>query len=250
VVWKLYEYKVFPGKFNMDFDVSLIKSVERNIPILRFYGWAPYCISLGANQSYDDINKLMALENNIDIVKRPTGGRAILHAQELTYSVIMTNCENVSGKKLYEDISNALVYGLNNYDSKLSEVRLESINPNFPSLLKEPSGALCFASTARSEIKFNGKKLVGSAQRKFGSTILQHGSILVGEFHRKLVDFLNFDNKERNNLKTEISNKTTEISSITGNLVDIHHLQDSIIYGFENVFNAKFKINEFSFTAD
>ncbi len=73
---------------------------------------------------------------------------------------------------------------LNIINPKLNDVELENSNPNFAELLKESSGSLCFASTAKSEIKFNGKKLVGSAQRKFGSTILQHGSILIRTYHK------------------------------------------------------------------
>lgn len=243
--WKLIKYDKFSGQYNMDFDLQLVKNSESNTPILRFYGWNPFCISIGANQSYSEINKKNAELNNIEIVKRPTGGRAILHANELTYSVVMPNSYQLSGKELYKNISNALVFGLKEYDPKLSEVELENSNPNFAQLLKESSGSLCFASTAKSEIKFNGKKLVGSAQRKLGSTILQHGSILIGTFHRNLVDYLNVDIKEKKVLMHEINTKTTEISTIIDSDVDILQLQENIINGFEKVFKANFLVNDF-----
>lgn len=224
----------------MDYDLQLVKSVSPNSPILRFYGWKPYCISIGANQSYLEINNFLAENNHVDIVKRPTGGRAILHAEELTYSVIMPNSNEISGRKLYEAISQSIVYGLKDYNSKLDKVELENGNPDFGSLLKESAGSLCFASTAKSEIKFGGKKLVGSAQRKLGSTILQHGSILIGTYHKGLVEYLNVNEEEKLNLMNEIEEKTTEISSIINANVNINDLQETIVSGFENVLNAKF----------
>jgi lipoate-protein ligase A len=238
--WQLIEYKSFPGKYNMDFDLQLVKNCKPDSPILRFYGWNPYCISIGANQSFNEIDTELTQVSNIDVVKRPTGGRAILHAEELTYSVIMPNSKQISGKKLYEDISSAIVFGLKSYSSKLSEVKLENLNPNFSDLLKNSSGALCFASIAKSEIKYNNKKLVGSAQRKLGTTILQHGSILIGQSHRNLVNYLRIDGKEKSNLNIEIREKTTEISTILGEEVNIQRLQDSLISAFEEVLDAQF----------
>jgi len=240
IKWKLIEFDYFSGRYNMDYDLSLVKNCKQNIPVLRFYGWSPFCISIGANQSVSEIDEKYASKKNVDIIKRPTGGRAILHAKELTYSVIMPNSKHSSSKKLYEDISTAIVYGLRKFDSKLNNVQLENTNPNFKELLKESSGALCFASTAKSEIKFMGKKLVGSAQRKLGTTILQHGSILIGQYHKSLVDFLNINEFEKSKLKLEINSKTTEIETIIERNVELNQLQDSIICGFENVLEANF----------
>lgn len=241
--WRLLEYKADNGKFNMEYDLHLVNNVQSDVPILRFYGWTPYCISLGANQSFSDINTKLADAHGIDIVKRPTGGRAILHAEELTYSVVMPNVNNLSGKILYDDISNALVSGLRKFNSELANVELENINPNFKELLNNPSGSLCFASAAKSEIKFNGKKLVGSAQRKLGDTILQHGSILIGSYHKNLINYLNIDNKMKDMLYSEINNKTIEIENITNTPVDIHDLQECIISGFSEKFNTDFTVH-------
>jgi lipoate-protein ligase A len=242
--WQLISYKEFTGRYNMDFDLQMVKNSEVQNPILRFYGWQPYCISIGANQSFNDINQSLAAKNNIEIVKRPTGGRAILHAGELTYSVIMPNSSEISGKELYKNISNSIVHGLKYFSPKLNDVELENSNPNFAELLKESSGSLCFASTAKSEIKFNGKKLVGSAQRKLGSTILQHGSILINDYHQNLVNYLNISDSEKEKLSREITNKTIEISSIIHDEVNILQLQENIISGFEKVFSANFLVNE------
>ncbi len=246
--WNLIKYNSFTGKYNMEFDLQLVKENKDGVPVLRFYGWEPHCISLGANQSYQDINSELTNKHNIDVVKRPTGGRAILHAEELTYSVIMPNSEKVSGRGLYEQISLALVHGMQLFSEKLNDVELENVNPNFAKLLKESSGSLCFASTAKSEIKYRGKKLVGSAQRKLGNIILQHGSILAGKSHTKLVDYLNVDENEKSKLLVEMLEKTTEISTITNEPVNLIQLQNCIIKGFENIFDANFVTREHNYS--
>jgi lipoyl(octanoyl) transferase len=224
----------------MDFDIHLVRNCKDGEAYLRFYGWNPACISIGANQSFEEINKAAADKNYIELVKRPTGGRAILHSRELTYSVVISNQENISGRHLYEKISEAIVYGLRNFDPNLADISLENMQPNFSKLLTEPSGSLCFASTAKSEIKFNGKKIVGSAQRKIGNKILQHGSILIDTDHKNIVDYLNVDDSFKNDLKNEMENKTTELSTILKSSIDIIELQNNIILGFENIFQNDF----------
>lgn len=236
--WELIEYNVFDGKYNMEFDLELTNNCKPNTSYLRFYGWKPACISIGANQSFDDINIELAKKDNIDVVKRPTGGRAILHNEELTYSVIMPNIIDINGLEVYEKISLALVDGLKNYNSLLSNVSLESQQPNFSRVIKEIDGAICFGSIAKSEIKYLGKKLVGSAQRKIGNTILQHGSILVGPSHKNLVKYLNAYNDKKEILKKHITERTIELSTILGSKIEILDLQENIIKGFNNVFDV------------
>ena len=89
MIWQYINTGENTGSFNMDFDLSLVKETVPDTIILRLYRWNPYCISLGANQSYAGINEGKAAADGIEIVKRPTGGRAILHSEELTYSVVM-----------------------------------------------------------------------------------------------------------------------------------------------------------------
>ena len=237
--WRLIEYNTYPGKFNMEFDLGLVNRINDDTPILRFYGWEPHCISLGANQSFAEIDSSLAEKEKIDLVKRPTGGRAILHAEELTYSVVISS-NDFSGRYVYEKISRAIVEGLHHLHPSMQIVELESSNPRFTELLEKPSGSLCFASTAKSEIKFQGKKLVGSAQRKFGSKILQHGSILIGPAHKELVNFLKTGDYERAELLREMKEKTIELREITGQYIDIYTLQTYLIDGFKKEFNAEF----------
>ena len=238
--WNLLETGANTGKFNMDFDVKLIKQAQDDRIFLRFYKWNPYCISLGFNQAIETINVEKANEQGIDIVRRPTGGRAILHAEELTYSVVHPVDSSYLPKTLYREINFALKKGLKVYNPALQKIELEHNQPHFQSFYKEDKSSLCFAVSAKSEINYEGRKLVGSAQRKIGNLVLQHGSILCGKFHLNLVEYLNMPEAEKEKLKEEIKNTTTEISSITGEEVDYEKLADSLKTGFEEHFNFVF----------
>lgn len=245
--WFLIETGAATGKFNMTFDVELAQNCKSDEAYFRLYQWKPYCISLGANQKFEEINLLKAEKDKIDVVKRPTGGRAILHAEEITYSVVLPysnlfdKSRIFSAKEIYEKISRSLIRGLEIYHPIFSNLELESLQPNFPILLKKPTGILCFGSTAKNEVKFNGKKLIGSAQRKFNSVILQHGSILCGTFHRKLADYINVDEETKIFLAKELSEKTIEIETITQAPVNYKKLSDCLINGFEEIWKIKLR---------
>ena len=245
--WHLIESGSHKGRFNMKFDIELAKSCPANEAFFRLYKWKPYCISLGANQLFDDINIQKAEKDGIDVVKRPTGGRAILHAEEITYSVVIPLSFGLSPKQIYSKISHALLIGLAEYNSKLTSAELENQQPNFPDLLKQPSGVLCFASTAKSEVKFDSKKIIGSAQRKFNNVVLQHGSILCGTFHRRLPEYLNKTDEEIIKLKDDLKNSTTEISTILGEDVDYEKLSESLKKGFQKEFETVFAENKTEF---
>ena len=237
--WQLLNTGSNSGVFNMGFDIDLARNSKPGQAVLRLYRWRPYCISLGAHQSIDSVNLNKAADDNIEVVKRPTGGRAILHSEELTYSVIFPLSENLSAKDIYHDINLALIEGLKIYNSKLNEIEPESRQPDFPSFYKQEKSAICFAVPAKSELKYFGKKLVGSAQRKLENTILQHGSILCGLYHLNIVDYLYAENPQV--LKSEIENTTTDLGSILNEKIDYDGLAKSVAKGFEIKFDMKFE---------
>ncbi|MEJ2493803.1 MAG: hypothetical protein P8Y79_05695 [Ignavibacteriaceae bacterium] len=241
--WNLLDTGFNRGRFNMDFDVELVQRKLMDQTFLRFYRWKPYCISLGFNQLLESIDSERAKKDNIDIVRRPTGGRAILHAEELTYSVVYPVNGSYSLKTLYHEINLALKMGLEIYHPSLQKLELEHNQPQFQSFYKENKSTLCFAVSAKSEINFMGKKLVGSAQRKIGNLVLQHGSILCGKFHLNLVDYLNMHNDEKDKIREEISRTTTELSSIINEKVDYEKLIISLKAGFEKQFKFSFEDN-------
>jgi len=238
--WKLIRFDSYSGQYNMDYDIDLAKKCASETAYLRFYRWEPYCISLGANQKEEELDLIKIKNDKLDFVKRPTGGRAILHAEELTYSVILPTSSGLGSKEVYRNISEGLVKGLILYDEKLTGAELEDEQPDFINLLAQTSGSLCFASTAKSEVKYKGKKLIGSAQRKLNNALLQHGSVLCGKFHTKLPEYLNISYSEKDILKKELLEKTIELGTILDSEIDYHKLEDCLISGFENQMDIEF----------
>ncbi|MBK8662874.1 MAG: hypothetical protein IPN18_14180 [Ignavibacteriales bacterium] len=228
------------GEYNMKFDLRLADESEAESINLRLYTWDPYCISLGANQSFEslDIKKLTA--DGFECVKRPTGGRAVFHSEELTYSVVI-NSGAFTPKGAYKQINEALLLGLSFYDSRLTDAGLENEEVNFKQHYSSGLSAACFSVPSRSEVKFDGRKLIGSAQRKTGNVILQHGSINTGDFHKRIVDYLILSGEEKRDLQTLLDNKTSDIRSITGQEVDMQKLSDAIVKGFRQEFKLGFE---------
>jgi lipoyl(octanoyl) transferase len=247
--WLLINSGFNTGRFNMDYDIQLANNYKNDEIVLRFYRWDPYCVSLGANQPLDSINSELARQDNIDIVLRPTGGRAVLHAEELTYSVIYPLDFFSSAKDIYFQVNLALLKGLKKYDSRLSSFEMENHQPNFAEIYKQKNNAACFAVSAKSEIKISGKKIVGSAQRKFEKVVLQHGSILCGPFHKRITRYLNIQDEKKEEIEKEIEDNTIELGKILNQKIDYSRLTLSLCKGFEEHYNMIFS-NIFSSSND
>ena len=239
--WEFLNTESNTGEYNMNYDMNLAETIEPGSAMLRFYKWKPYCISLGANQDFSPINIKKAYESNIDLVKRPTGGRAILHSEELTYSVVYPLNNGFSPKDLYCEINLALKKGMIFFNNELEKIELEGEQPHFPNFYKNNKSDLCFAVSAKNELKFEGKKLVGSAQRKMNKSVLQHGSILCGDFHKNIVDFLFLNYEETEQMREEIKNTTTDLRSILNYEINYGLLGEAIKAGFEEHFKIKFE---------
>jgi lipoate-protein ligase A len=232
------------GSFNMDFDLKLVNKVkEERISFLRFYQWEPFAISLGYHQKIESINQILCARDSIDIVRRPTGGRAILHSDELTYS-ITTPLEVFSPNEIYYKINFALLEGLHLYDERLKEVELEKAQIDFKNFYKSSRSIPCFSSSARNEIKYQNKKLIGSAQRVINNVILQHGSILIGDYHKKIVDYLNLNDEEKRFLKEDLDAKTISLKEILKQEIELERLKVCLKKGFEIVFEINLVENE------
>jgi lipoate-protein ligase A len=239
-IWNFENTFENEGKFNMARDIELSRIVNTTgRATLRLYRWKPFTISLGYNQKEDILDLDKCNRDGIGVVKRPTGGRAILHAEELTYSVTMRMIEK-NPTQIYNEIGAALVYGLKLYDKRMQEVEFEKNQINFAELYKSYSSIPCFSSSAKYEIKHHNKKLVGSAQRMIGNTILQHGSILCGEFHKNLVDYLRLPNDKLSEIKTDLDLKTISIAEIIENEVDYPKLAACIKFGFQKKFSIAY----------
>ncbi len=243
--WQFINTGLHSGAFNMEFDIELAEKLQRQeiVPTLRVYGWNPWAISLGYNQSETDINKINCSKFGFDIVRRPTGGRAILHANEITYSVVMF-ADGKSVTEVYSEISRSLV---NSLQRICPEVSYETSQPNFQTLYKKQESIPCFSASARYEVQINGRKLVGSAQRRYSAdgmpdVVLQHGSILLGTEHKLLADVLNLENKNiKDKIIEDIEQKTIDLSSAAGRIVSFEETSEVIRSGFEGTMAIRFQ---------
>jgi lipoate-protein ligase A len=210
----------------MAVDAAILKSVEEGKapPTLRLYGWEPWCVTLGYNQDPSrELDPAALRERGWDFALRPTGGRAVLHAGELTYSILARRdaapwCATLA--ESYDRIGAAWAKALDGFG--LDMVRGAGDPYGDAGLRRESSeGELpappCFASSARAELAFtapssasegaadgepgsaprNVRKVVGSAQRRTRGAFVQHGSIPVTPDHERLVEVLPLDASRR-----------------------------------------------------
>ncbi|HEX6373626.1 MAG TPA: lipoate--protein ligase family protein [Longimicrobium sp.] len=170
--WRLVDTPPAPGAWNMAVDEALADGVrDGGPPVLRVYRWSPPCLSLGRNQPSDGYDREAIRTRGIDVVRRPTGGRAVLHHRELTYSVAAREDALGTLRQAYAAINRALVAGLRRLgvDARL--------HPAGPERAPVPSLAPCFEQPVEGEVTAAGRKLVGSAQRRERGVMLQHGSL-------------------------------------------------------------------------
>ena len=217
-------FKILSGEENMQKDFAIFEKAcceKSKEPVLRFYGWLPACVSLGRNQSEDTINKKYCFDNGIDIVRRITGGRSLLHQDELTYSFVCSvdfiGNENI--QKSYEIISGALLDGL----------KVLGIEADFGHKKPDTKYNYCMLLSTGADLNFQNKKLVGSAQYRANGYILQHGSIL----------YTINQNHIKNIFNEEIGEKLITLSEILPE-IKTEEIIFALKSGFEKKFNVKF----------
>lgn len=181
---KIIPYETRTGKENMQIDSDLLDFAIKNElkePIFRLYGWEPACVSLGRNQKDDFLDYELLKSKNIDVVRRLTGGRALLHDNEITYSFICPESFLQNGSHIvssYKEISQILIDKFKKRGIDLDFGASKPIKTGFDYCMLISTGAdLCYKE----------KKLIGSAQCRSHEYILQHGSILY-DYDKKLLE--------------------------------------------------------------
>jgi len=228
----------------MAIDWMLLESVEKTgVPVMRIYRWEPFCISLGYNQALSHINLDKCKRDNIDVVRRPTGGRAVLHAQEVTYSVIVPSTNPYSKESVtefYMLVSQGLAKGIQTLGvpAVLEKRGLDLHNHYKNSALS----ASCFSAAARYEVVVNGKKLIGSAQRRIKGGLLQHGSIITGDAHLELPFYLQSKSEqEQREMKKLIAEKTVSVGGYLQKDISYHKVGTAVKQGVAQELSVSFK---------
>lgn len=166
---KYIKFGTYTGEKNMQIDSDLLDKAiaeQEKEPIFRLYAWSPKCISLGRNQKDNFIRN-----KSIDVVRRLTGGRALLHDDEITYSCVMPAPEGVSVNDSYKEISGILIEFFKTLGIELDFGENKKISTKFD---------YCMLISTGADVCYRGKKIIGSAQFRKQGYILQHGSILFG----------------------------------------------------------------------
>ena len=201
---------------------------------LRLYAWTPPCLSLGYGQSYTDIDLDRLTSYGWEVVRRPTGGRAILHTDELTYAVIGSQEDPLlTGGVLesYQRLSIALLEAL-----KRMEITADTVAKNVAITEKMMDNPVCFEVPSNYEITFKGKKLIGSAQARRKNTVLQHGSLpLTGDLTR-IVQVLRYPNdSSRKEAAERLLSHATTVESVLGYKGDWWIASQAMISAFRSM---------------
>ena len=219
------------GARNMERDLAMLHSVQHGAYDIGFrsYAWDPWCVSLGRNQPSSALDEERCESRGIDVVQRPTGGRAVLHADELTYCIVMRIDATRSASFVYQQTHELIFTALQSMAEGLS-LSTDSTDLRTHYASSGALGQACFTSHARSEIVCGGRKVVGSAQRIISGYVLQHGSILCGSGHEMLADIIVATDAERDILRTELQHASATLAgpdnsyiapSVAANL--LHH---------------------------
>jgi lipoate-protein ligase A len=215
-------------------DEAILEHIYRDesAPTLRLYSWEPACLSLGHAQPYADVDSARLNEHGWDVVRRATGGRAILHTDELTYSVTGSADDPVlTGGVLesYSRIAQALLFAVRELGLPVEIQEHGGVGSNGMS-----TNPVCFEVPSTYEITVQGKKLIGSAQARKKEGVLQHGSLpLYGDLTR-ICDALVFkDDSTRETAKQRLLARATTIESVLGRRVEWETAAQTFVHGFE-----------------
>ncbi len=243
-----------PAAAQMAIDHGLLESLATGAsgPVFRLYTWRPPAVSLGVHQDPDrEVDRAALSARGVDLVVRPTGGRAIYHDEELTYAVVCATDDPVFGGSI--TASHAAISRV--FQAALSRLGVAAAMGPPGATPDEPAGAACapdpggapatgsslacppgsarrdrsvpspcFDSATRTELTVNGRKILGSAQRRTGAAFLQHGSLLLGDAHLQLVDFLPVSAEVRERLRRDLERKTTTVARETGRWVPVEEV--------------------------
>ncbi len=229
--WRLVRTPAMAGAWNMAIDEAMLLTHAAGLipPTLRFYQWSPPTVSLGLLQPYDAINEQACQQLGFDIVRRPSGGGAVLHQHEVTYAVVVDGRLCPYGSSVlatYRWLAEGLIAGL----------RFLGVSASLPEGTNEPapSAAFCFVRLTGADLEVSGRKLGGSAQARRRYFLLQHGSLP-----------LRLDNTAIAQLfGTQDTHSFTCVEEAAGRKVEPDEFADALVRGFETALVVTFYVGE------
>jgi len=263
--FRFIPHELFEGAHNMAIDEAILDAhLEGSSPVtLRIYGWKPHAVSLGYAQKFSKEQVENFESRGFAVVRRPTGGRAVLHTGELTYSfVACTACDDKTGvlgssiAQAYMQICQGLLNAVAILGVELSVGTASRAYKDFND---------CFQATTNADLHYNGKKMIGSAQLRRHNAVLQHGSILLHQSQELMTELLGAKSSFKEGSKKQegidlqdgttgdaVSEKRNNASiqrhanlfEIIGKELTVDEMQDALKKGFEEAFGSPFEKGE------
>lgn len=235
--WRLIIDGRLDGALNMALDRAGQMARQQGLvpPTLRLYGWARPTVTLGRFQDVADVDQDVARSAGVDIVRRATGGRGVLHDDEVTYSVVAAIDDGVPEgvAASYRHLAGALAaaYGLLGVSAGLTDGRVSG------------GSAACYLTSAGADLSVAGRKLSGSAQVWSGGTVLQHGSFVRSRDADLEARLFRLDGEGRGKLE---SATITLSSAVDGDAPSVDRIAESIIEGFRTTLGIEVVHGEWS----
>lgn len=237
--WRLLITPPWDGAANMAVDEAILHAVAdgHSLPTLRFFQWEPACLSLGYNQHWEEVNEAACQRLGYTWTRRPTGGKAILHTDEVTYSLIIPQDDpRIRGDivESYRTLSFGLLRGLEKLGVQATQATRDDIVTNRRA---SKGGPVCFDTPSHYEITWLGKKLIGSAQLRRRRVVLQHGTLpLYGSLNR-ILEVLNFSEEERAVQADLLPQRATTLAEVLGQELSNTEVEAALRHGFATELN-------------
>ena len=235
--WRFILTEAMSPAMNMAIDEAILQqhAAGKVPPTVRFYTWNPATLSIGYFQkAAKEINLEEVQKRQLGFVRRATGGRAVLHDKELTYSVIVSEAHPrmpSSVTEAYKVISMGLLHGFQNLglDAEMVSLATEEEKEKY----RSPGSSACFDSPSWYELVVEGKKVAGSAQTRQRGVILQHGSILLDMDVELLFSLLNFPSERaRQRMIESFRQKAVTINEVSKRPVSLQEAIGAFFRGF------------------
>lgn len=233
--------------FNMSADLYLYNRCKyRDDELyLRIYRWKQPTLTLGYMQQRDSIcDDSILKKDNVTLIRRATGGRTVLHWDDITYSFIFSLKNNSLGNSINETygiISKALSRSLIELGVESEKHKSHESAIDLRSGIKNP----CFLSPNRNEIMIAGRKLVGSAQKRGDKSVLQHGSIPLNKNFRKVTDYLSISEEHKSIILKELDIKAVSLEEVI-KLPQISVIEDALVNGFKGSLGFEYYLKKWS----
>lgn len=237
--WRFIPFAEYDGAMNMAIDSLLLDKAVSGKPVLRLYGFKPSCITLGLSQKFDSESARRVKERGFDLVRRPSGGRAVLHHKDLTYAFVAAEKGQGECGVLAASVSTAYKQICQGLRCAFEILGLETELGNADVSYRHLSD--CFLATTNADLHFRGRKMAGSAQVRRKNAVLQHGSIPLNLEQGLMSELLV---EQRSSSRNEPIERHTNLFEALGRTVGVPELNAAIKRGFERAFAVDFLDSE------